>query len=219
MIKHITDDAHKWDIIGSLIIGEAVAWFLFILAKVNAPELPIPAGLAELFSSFVFAVLLALVLPILALEGLFLAWLLSRRFAVLYQAAKFVLVGALNTFIDLGILNFLIFAAGISAGPAFLAFKSISFAIAVVNSYFWNKYWTFSAVKSTHIEKEAAQFLFVSIIGFFINVGTAALVVNIIGVPHGIAPEVWANIGALSATFAALTWNFIGYKFWVFKKR
>ena len=218
MVKYTADASNKWDIIGALIIGEAVAWLLFILAKVNAPELPLPSGLADTLSSLTTAILLAVVLPILSLEGLFIVWLLSKRFKILYQAAKFALVGALNTFIDLGILNLLILLTGIASGNFFLVFKGASFTIAVVNSYLWNKYWTFKVKKTDEVEREFLQFIFVSVIGFFINVGTAALVVNVIGAPVGFAPGLWANVGALIATFTALAWNFIGYKFWVFKR-
>jgi len=43
-------------------------------------------------------------------------------------------------------------------------------------------------------------------------------VVNVIGAPTGIADKTWANIGGLTASIIVLSWNFIGYKFFVFKK-
>lgn len=135
---------------------------------------------------------------------------------VIRQAVKFVLVGGLNTLIDLGVLNLLIFTTGIANGFGYSAFKGISFIVAVINSYFLNKFWTFkSAGKSG---KEFSQFFMVSLIGFGVNIGVASLVVNIIGVQFGITPKIWANVGALAATFAAMAWNFIGYKFFVFKR-
>lgn len=132
------------------------------------------------------------------------------------QAIKFVLVGTLNTIVDLGVLNLLIFISGVASGLGYTAFKGVSFILAVINSYFFNKFWTFKS-RGGAAKREFVQFFVVSVIGFGINVGVASLVVNIIGVKLGIAPKIWANIGAVCATLAAMTWNFLGYKFIVFK--
>ncbi|MDO8663552.1 MAG: GtrA family protein [Candidatus Wildermuthbacteria bacterium] len=140
---------------------------------------------------------------------------------IIRQAVKFVLVGGLNTLIDLGVLNLLIFMTGIATGFGYSAFKGISFTVAVVNSYIWNKRWTFKGSESNKGAKEFGQFLVVSLIGFGINVGIASLVVNVIGNPFvfsGISAKLWANAGAIIATFCTMTWNFVGYKFIVFKK-
>lgn len=138
---------------------------------------------------------------------------------VLRQAVKFVLVGGLNTVIDFGVLNLLIFTTSIASGFGYAAFKGISFVAAVINSYFLNKFWTFKSAGNSG--KEFSQFFLVSLIGFGINVGVASLVVNAIANPFGfsgISDKIWANVGALAATFCAMAWNFIGYKFIVFKK-
>jgi len=87
---------------------------------------------------------------------------------------------------------------------------------ALVNSYFWNKFWTFRKKEGGGVG-EFCQFLLVSVVGFGINVGTATLVINVINPVGNFSPEQWANVGFLAATFLSLTWNFIGYKFWVFK--
>ena len=154
------------------------------------------------------------------------------------QAIKFVLVGILNTLVDLGALNLLMFASGIVSGLGYTAFKGFSFTLAVLNSYFLNKFWTFKGQGAGKSPKQFTQFFIVSLIGFGINVGVASLVVNVmapqfssvfsecIGMEGGVqcftkitpSPRIWANIGAICATFAAMTWNFIGYKFIVFKQ-
>lgn len=200
----------------SALIGEAVAWLLFVMVRVNAPELPIPSGLATTLASLNTAIAMAITFPLIASLGLFAIYFISKKVIVLYQAAKFVQVGVLNTFIDLGVLNFLILFSGIAEGLAFTIFASISFTAAVINSYYWNKYWTFKEKESAQA-KEFAQFLFVSIIGLFINVGVASVIVNVVGAPEGVAPGVWANVGKLIGIAFSLIWNFIGYKFWVFK--
>ncbi len=129
------------------------------------------------------------------------------------QIIKFVVVGISNTSVDLAVLNIFIFLTGIASGFPFTIFKTISFVVAVSNSYFWNKRWTFHSNKKVFI-----QFFAVSSIGLLLNVGTASLVVNIIGPQFGIAKQLWANIGAGAGTLVVMTWNFAGYKFFVFGK-
>jgi len=136
---------------------------------------------------------------------------------IIKQAMKFILVGILNTLIDLGVLNLLIWLSGIAAGPFYSVFKGISFVAAVINSYLLNKFWTFRKKETGGVKREFSQFFIVSVIGFGINVGVASLVVNVIGPQFGISVKLWANIGAVCATFVSMIWNFLGYKFIVFK--
>jgi putative flippase GtrA len=148
--------------------------------------------------------------------ALWAASLVSRRIPIALQVAKFCAIGALNTLLDLGVLNILIFLTAIATGYWYSIFKGVSFLAAATNSYFLNRYWTFGMKEDANI-REFGQFLAVSLIGFGLNVGVASLLVNAVGHPVSISPERWANIGALVATVCAMGWNFIGYKFIVFK--
>ena len=65
-----------------------------------------------------------------------------------FEFSKFAVVGVLNSGVDFGILNALMLITGLSSGAGFLAFKSISVTLGVINSYLWNKYWTFETSKS-----------------------------------------------------------------------
>lgn len=159
---------------------------------------------------------ISITLFILTVLGFLILDFFSRWLLILRQITKFIIVGGLNTFLDFAVLNFLIAASGIAAGLGFSFFKGISFLVAVTNSYFWNKYWTFES--TTKKELEFIQFAVVSTIGWFINVGVASFIVNTIGAPAGISPVIWANVGALVAVAASLIWNFLGYKFIVFRK-
>lgn len=158
-----------------------------------------------------------LVFPVLSGIGTAVAAVLGKKVPVLFQAAKFLLVGALNTFVDLGILNLLIFVSGTASGLPFTFFKAISFTGAVLNSYVFNKFWTFGGAERKKLGAEFTQFVAVSLGGFLLNVGTASLVVNFLGPQFGFGETLWANVGALVATVVAMTWNFLGYKLLVFK--
>lgn len=205
------------DAIAAAVIGELVAWLLFLLVRVNAPELPIPAALAEALVSLNTALILAAVLPVLSVGGLYGVYLVAKRVKTLYQAAKFALVGALNTFVDFGVFNGLMLVTDTFDGPWRTVFKALGFITAVVNSYAWNKYWAFRDREGA-VTREFVQFFVVSTVGFFINVATFTLVADVVGPQAGIAEVVWANIAVLVATLTALSWNFVGYKLWVFKK-
>jgi len=156
--------------------------------------------------------LLLLAFPILSVVGLWICWQLSRVRPFFFQLGKFGLIGGVNTAVDLAILNLLIIATGVSAGVMYAVFKGLSFLVAVINSYWWNKLWAFKARQGDFV-----QFLIISVIGAFINVGVASLVVNAIPAPEAFSGRSWGTIGALVAVAASMIWNFIGYKKFVFK--
>ena len=164
--------------------------------------------------------------------GIWIASALAKKIAVIWQLAKFALIGGLNTVVDLGILAFITFLfrnyLGISSKDLLLGgllgitfyslFKGTSFIFANVNSYYWNKYWTFEhgAVKKT--AAEFTQFFVVSVVGFVINVAIASYIFKSVNPPGGLNSDQWGLIGAAAGSVAGLAWNFIGYKFVVFKK-
>lgn len=197
------------DIALSFFIGLLCAVFIFPIAK-NLEMKPLLAwGLIA-------------VLPVLSAIGMWVAYWLAKKIKVFYQIAKFGLVGLLNTLVDWGILNLLMFLTGLTSGYMFSAFKGLSFLFAMANSYIWNKFWTFKkeaengeADKSG--AKEMLQFFVVSLVGFALNVSAATFIVNIWGVQWGLSSALWANVGALTGTLLGLAWNFLGYKLIVFK--
>ena len=114
---------------------------------------------------------------------------------------------------------------GQKEGYAYAIQKGFSFMIAVTFSYFMNKYWAFQDKNKEQEGKKFSQFLFVSLIGMAVNMTAATVVVTYLQAPvtstlnmSFLTPQMWVNIGALSGSAAGLLWNFVGYKFWVFKK-
>lgn len=217
---------NKKDLLISLIIGEAVAWLIFILVK-SILSISVYQKLESLFN------FLPLIFPIICALGLYLADLISRKINVIYQVAKFVLVGGLNTLIDWGILALLILFFrsrwGIEPSDVLLMvfswtivyyslYKGISFILAVVNSYLWNKFWTFKRGATTSLSREFIQFFVVSLIGFLINVIIASGIFSWVSPLAGLNGDQWGILAAVVATVISLTWNFIGYKFIVFKR-
>lgn len=198
----------KKDLIFAFIIAEISAWIVLgISGYIELPEIVVS-----------WIKYFPIILPILAVIGIVIASLLARKIPVIFQIAKFFLVGAFNTLIDLGLLNLLMWGFAVTVGWGYSFFKAISFTLAAVNSYLWNKFWTFRKKETKAGPKEFLKFYIITGIGFFLNVGIASLIVNAIGLQFGIAEKAWANIGAIIAVICVATWNFLGYKFIVFKK-
>ncbi len=59
----------------------------------------------------------------------------------------------------------------------------------------------------------------VSIVGFLINVIIASYVFKSISPVGGLNLDQWGIIGAAIGSIAGLAWNFVGYKFIVFKEK
>lgn len=204
-------------------------YILGILAGLLIGFLALPVLKAvkpALFAEFAAAVPIFFLIAVPV--GLIIFNFLSRKISVLWQIGKFGVIGVLNTLVDWGVLALLILAfrkyLGIESTDAFaigLAFyslyKSISFIIANINSYYWNKYWTFSSGVLRKTKTEYLQFLAVSIVGFALNVGIASYVFDYIHPFAGMSPDQWGIIGAAVGSVVGLMWNFLGYKFIVFK--
>ena len=140
-----------------------------------------------------------------------------QRFPTLLQFIKFAIIGVLNTAIDFGIFNLLMWGFDIYKGSWMFLFNVISFSAAASNSYFFNKYWTFgelSKIKASQFFK----FFIVSVGGALINSAIVFGVTTFISPQFGLGKELWANLAKLIATLVAWVWNFTMYKFVVFKK-
>lgn len=163
---------------------------------------------------FEFLLSVCIIFPL----ALFVANFLFQKIKSLLQLVKFLEVGVLNTLIDNAILNLLIWKTGIEKGGFYLIFIGIAFTTATLNSYCWNKFWTFEKIETRAAPKEFGAFYIVTGISFLIREVIAHGVVNIIGPQFGLSPLLWANVGWGIGILCAFMWNFLGYKFWIFKK-
>ena len=201
----------KIDIFIVLCIGEAAGWLLFLVIN----NLESSVSLMESIPLWVLPVFF----PIFCLVWFLFMVSLSKKNKSFMQIGKFALVGGVNFLLDLGILNLLIFLTGFASGWLYSIFKGASFIVAVINSYLLNKFWTFSDQKQDKkVAKEFLSFIVISLIGLLINNIIASFLVNYVGPQAGISENLWANIGAITASFVGMFWNFVGYKFIVFKK-
>lgn len=198
----------KIDLISSLIIGEAAALLIVFISRNIV--LPLAVTSYVPFLPFLF--------PIFTLAVMLAGSILSAGIAVAHQFTKFLLVGGLNFLIDLGVLNFLIALTGVSQGALAVGFKAAGFVVAVISSFLWNKFWTFRATSLERAGLQFIEFVTIAAIGLGLNAAIFALVNDLIGPKGALPPKTWANIAAFAAAAIGLAWNFLGYKYLVFKR-
>jgi putative flippase GtrA len=128
---------------------------------------------------------------------------------------KFLAVGATNTLIDFAILNLLVQVVHLALLPA----NSISFSIAVINSYLLNKYWTFQDKKPIYLT-QFSLFFIISLVGLglsnlMMHFGSRAIAF--------LLPDLtftWQyNLAKIASAAVVLIWNFGAYQYWVFYDR
>lgn len=155
-----------------------------------------------------------IILPILALLGMTFAYFVGKKIKILWQVAKFGIVGVLNTSIDFGILNLLILLTDFTRGAGIGLINVPSFSLAILNSYFWNRKWVF---KDSH-KGNFFIFVAVTVIGLLINTSVVVVITTFIPPIIVGSPTIWANVAKVFATGFSMVWNFTGYKLIVFKK-
>jgi putative flippase GtrA len=131
------------------------------------------------------------------------------------QFIKFFLVGLLNTFIDFSVFNFFaLFFELTTLNYIFL--KAGSFLVAATNSFTFNKNWVFKKKNLKNKKKTFLKFLSISGTGLIINIITSSLTFRFL--QPTLSPFLAANTGILVGVSSVIAWDFLGYKFLVFKK-
>lgn len=181
--------------------------------------------------------------PILWLVWIKFSELLGNYFSPLYlQFGKYVAAGFLSASIDFSILNSISYFTGVTAGIIVGWVNIPGFLFGVTHAYLWNKYWVFKTDGKTlgfgtslkpSVEKSVVEelggvkepvfdnfpkFILVAVIGLLINSTVIVILTTYIRAPYHLTPAHWLNLAKIIATAIIVFWNFIGYKFVVFRK-
>jgi len=132
-----------------------------------------------------------------------------RRDRMAGQAVRFIIVGLVNTAVDLVAFYLL----GLIPGMPDIAAKAISYVLGICNSFVWNKYWTFSARGSGRGWRE---------FGIFFAVNVPPLIVNVVAFT---LLGLWIDSGtwyvrmgkAFVAAVVSVAWNFLGSRYLAFR--
>lgn len=121
------------------------------------------------------------------------------------QAFKFGIVGVLNTLISLGVYSLFVYVFNVN----YLISNIISYVVGVVNSFLWNKIWTFKSKEKGYME--LVWFVVIFLVSFGIQNASLILFREALGFS-----KFWAYILAIPVYTAA---NFLGNKFITFGKK
>lgn len=135
---------------------------------------------------------------------------------MLGQVYRFVIVGLLNTAIDFAVFNLLISVSGIRIGLGLVLINITAVFAAIVNSYILNRIWTFKS-SDPNYATQLPRFLIASLTGMFINTVTIGLVPLLLW-PGTVPANLALNAIKLLAATLSASWNFISYRYWVFRK-
>lgn len=134
---------------------------------------------------------------------------------------KFALVGISGTFVDFGIFNLLLFYK-FSSNFAY----TISFIVAVLNNFYWNRNWTYPESKIHPIKAQLIKFSSVSVAGFLIRTNLYKLIEQpSIKFAEGIlnkgflfsAEVVGKNISLALVIIVVLFWNYFANRLLTYK--
>jgi dolichyl-phosphate beta-glucosyltransferase len=135
------------------------------------------------------------------------------------EFGRYVVVGIINTLLNLAIFNLFIFSTGITRGNWIIVFSLCSYAVVITQAYVWNKYWVFKHRPRSRMSVEYGTFVLVASGTALLGTGIIYILVNVVGAPLGITPALWANIAVLITIPVSLLCNFFGTKLWVFRSR
>jgi putative flippase GtrA len=182
----------KIDVILSAICGLAVSWLAI-----------------DFFGSKAWIAFI--IFPILSIFCLWILYLLRQKALFIYQAGKFVLAGAFADVVDIKAFQLIFLFL-----PFSLPVKAISFIIGTFVKYFSDKHWSFEKPEPKGMHKEMIKFFIIALGGMAINVASFYFYGKL---NPGILPvKLWQEFSIILAAITAGLWNFIGYKFFVFKK-
>jgi len=139
-----------------------------------------------------------------------------RRINTLWQIVRFGIVGVLNTIVDIIAMNILIWRFPTHDANLLLFYNSIAYMLGALNSFGFNKYWTFKH-KQAVTGSELFRFAIVNIIGILCNDGIIWSVASIL---HTVIANhiLWANASKGCAIIGTTSVSYLGMRLWVFSR-
>jgi putative flippase GtrA len=129
------------------------------------------------------------------------------------QFAKFCLIGASSTVLDIVISRLLIDKLGMH----WLIANAFSFAVGVTNGYLWNSIWTFRGTGAVRRHTRYLKFVAVNLVGLGLHTLIMLLIILLLnGHVAGNPPrQIW-TIAKGTAIILVAAWNFLANKRWTF---
>lgn len=132
---------------------------------------------------------------------------------------KFATVGAIGTVVDFAVYNLLNIVFRV---PPVIS-QAISFSVAVVNNFFWNRHWTYPESRSKAAHHQMAQFGLVNVVGLIIRTPIIGYLEHPFGVLAGnvgfqsaTANVMGHNLALALAIGIVMLWNYFINRYWTY---
>ncbi|HEY4036438.1 MAG TPA: glycosyltransferase [Ktedonobacteraceae bacterium] len=130
------------------------------------------------------------------------------------QFVRFGIVGGLNTSLDLLILNGLLWLFPTTSTILILLFNSLAYGLGAVNSFLFNKYWTF-AQRQRITWSEVRRFAVTTLLGIGCN-DMLIWCANNLFHPLITNTALWMNASKIVAIAGTVFVSYLGMRLWVF---
>jgi putative flippase GtrA len=138
----------------------------------------------------------------------------KTRNRTIWQFVRFGLVGCVNTAIDLLVLNCLL-RLWLGQGTArLLLANTLAYACGALNSFVFNRYWTFQRTGRPKA-REGARFLLMTLAAIACNDLILWLMGKILHPAH-LNPMLWTNSSKVAAIGGTILVSYLGMRLWVF---
>jgi len=133
---------------------------------------------------------------------------------------RFALVGISGAVVDFGVFNLLTSVLGMpSAGS-----QAISFTLAVINNFIWNRLWTYPETRNISPIKQLIQFGLVNVIGLGIRTILFSIIekhlikLAALLLPNFLTPTIIGhNLTLAFVIVVVMLWNYFANRYWTFK--
>lgn len=133
---------------------------------------------------------------------------------------KFAIVGISGSVVDFGVFNLLLSFVGLSS----TASQAISFTLAVINNFIWNRLWTYPESRKSGALKPFIQFGIVNVIGLgirtllFMVIEPLMIKLSAFVLPGFNNPEIIGhNLTLAFVILIVMLWNYFANRNWTFK--
>lgn len=140
---------------------------------------------------------------------------------------KFAVVGVIGAVVDFGTFNLLLNPVkAMLADPsqARSLVGSISFILAIISNFIWNRYWTYPDSRSKSIRRQFVQFFLVNLSGLIIRIpivyfGTEPLITfaeRFLTILPLSSVRLGENMAVMFAVGIVMFWNFFVNRYWTY---